>query len=120
MLITTFYAVIGDNVTYRIALLIAKYALNVSELCAALRLPQSRVSHKLAKLRKYGCVSYVREGRKVTYRLNEPCRSILLKGDQLWRKMNPEYSMKWLEDLDLLAVKLSHDLESREIHPCIE
>ena len=88
MLITTYYSVIGDDVTYRIGLLLSRYALSVKEIGEAIGLPQPRISHKLAKLRKYGCVNHERQGQRVIYRFREPCRTVLLRGDFNWRKLN--------------------------------
>ena len=119
MLITTYYYVIGDEVTYRIGLLLSRYALSVSELCDALQLQQPHVSHKLAKLRKHKYVSFHRDGKRVIYRFTEPWRSILLHGDINWRKLNPEYANVWSRDLDQLAAILGDRAEDREIHPVI-
>ena len=119
MLITTYYYVIGDEVTYRIGLLLSRYALSVSELCDALQLQQPHVSHKLAKLRKHKYVSFNRDGKRVIYRFTEPWRSILLHGDINWRKLNPEYANVWMRDLDQLNTMLGDQAEEREIHPVI-
>ena len=120
MLITTYYAVIGDEITYRIGLLLSRYALSVKEICSAIELPQPRVSHKLAKLRKYGCVSYQREGQRVIYRFNEPCRTILLLGDDTWRRLSPEYKNKWKSDHERLIKEIGDELKSRVIYPVVE
>ena len=119
MLIPTYYSVIGDEITYRIGLLLSRYALSVKQLGVALKLEQPRVSHKLAKLRKHGCVGFERQGQRVIYRFQEPCRTILLKGDFLWRQMNPEFSNKWAEDLKRLQAALDEDLQQRTVHPVI-
>ncbi len=102
MLICDFYSAIGDEITYRIAYLLSKYRLSVKELVEALNLKQPHVSHKLAKLRKYGCVNHIRVGRLVFYELQHPCRTILLNGDELWRDLRPEYAHKWLGDIERL------------------
>jgi len=107
----------GDELTYRIGLLISRYALSVKEIGHALQLEQPRVSHKLAKLRKYGCVGFEREGQRVIYRFEEPCRTVLLKGDFLWRRLNPEYCHKWNSDIDKLYELLGEDLDERLVHP---
>lgn len=120
MLITTYYSVIGDEVTYRIGLLLSRYALSVKEIGTALELPQPRISHKLAKLRKHGCVAYQRDGQRVIYRFIDPCRSILLKGDANWRRHNPEYGNRWKADAERLQAVLGDDLPERMIHPVIE
>lgn len=119
MLITTYYAVIGDDITYRIGLLLSRYVLSVNELSSALDLPQPRVSHKLAKLRKYGCVSHEREGQRVIYRFNEPCRTILLKGDKTWRRLNPEFNDRWMDDIKHVEKALGDEITQREIHPLV-
>ncbi|MCD6118948.1 winged helix-turn-helix transcriptional regulator [bacterium] len=113
ILISSFYSAIGDEITYRIALLLARYRLSVKEIVAALDLEQPHVSHKLAKLRKYGCVINTREGRSVYYELQHPCRDILLSGDKLWRNLRPAYETKWDEDLARLK-KIVGKLEDRE------
>ncbi len=120
MLITTYYSVIGDDVTYRIGLLLSRYALSVKEIGEAIGLPQPRISHKLAKLRKYGCVNHERHGQRVIYVFKEPCRTVLLRGDINWRKLNPEFAGKWEGDLEKLQKMLGDDLEGRTIHPIIE
>lgn len=120
MLITTYYSVIGDEVTYRIGLLLARYALSVQEISQTLGLPQPQVSHKLAKLRKHDCVTTRREGKRVFYRFREPCRSILLDGDYNWRKLNPEFGSMWQKDHEQLAALVGDELERRMIHPVID
>lgn len=102
MLICSFYSAIGDEITYRVALLLSTYRLSVKELVEALNLKQPHVSHKLAKLRKYGCVNHVRVGRLIYYELQQPCREILLSGDELWRELRPEYVHEWKDDIDRL------------------
>lgn len=120
MLITTYYATIGDDVTYRIGLLLSRYELSVKEVGLAIGLPQPRISHKLAKLRKYGCVNHHRDGQRVIYSFREPCRSVLLKGDLYWRKLSPEFAGKWQDDLAKLQKLLGDELPGRAIHPIIE
>jgi len=120
MLITTYYAVIGDEITYRIGLLLSRYVLSVNELSEALELPQPRVSHKLAKLRKHGCVNHERDGRRVIYRFLEPCRTILLRGDLTWRRLNPEFGSRWVEDLNRLKAAIGDGLDDRLIYPLVE
>lgn len=120
MLITTYYSVIGDEVTYRIGLLLARYALSVQEISRALNLPQPQISHKLAKLRRSDCVTSRREGKRVFYRFREPCRSILLHGDINWRKLNPEYGSMWKKDQEQLQIVVGEELEVRLIHPVID
>ena len=120
MIITTLYAVAGDEITYRIVLLLSRYALSVKEIGEAIDLPQPRISHKLAKLRKYGCVSYQRDGQRVIYRVNEPCRTIMLSGDSLWRQLEPEFKNKWKSDHDRLVKCLGGELSTRLIFPVVE
>ena len=119
MLITTYYSVIGDEVTYRIGLLLSRYALSVKEVGDAIRLPQPHVSHKLAKLRKHDYVHFHRDGKRVIYRFAEPWRSILLHGDINWRKLNPEMASAWTKDIALLTEMLGDELETRAVHPVI-
>jgi DNA-binding transcriptional ArsR family regulator len=120
MLITTFYAVVGDEITYRIGLLLSRYALSVKEIGVAIDLPQPRISHKLAKLRKYGCVSFQREGQRVIYRLNEPSRTILLSADGTWRRLEPEFKNRWKADHDRLLKELGDELPARAIYPLVD
>jgi ArsR family transcriptional regulator len=120
MLITTYYSVIGDEVTYRIGLLLSRYALSVKEIGDALGLPQPRISHKLAKLRKYGCVTFQRDGQRVIYRFIDPCRSILLKGDANWRRYNPEFSSRWKGDLERVRALLGEEIGERVIYPVVD
>jgi DNA-binding transcriptional ArsR family regulator len=119
MLVTTYYSAIGDEVTYRIGLLLTRYALSVNEISAALKLTQPHVSHKLARLRKLGCASCRRDGKRVIYRFTEPCRSILLHGDINWRKFNPEYASQWKGDLETLQKLLGDEINERTIYPVI-
>lgn len=119
MIITDYYAVICDQLNYRIGLLLARYALNVKELYSVLRIPQPHVSHKLARLRKHDFVSYHRDGKKVFYRLRDPWRSMLLHSDYNWRRLNPEYAMLWKEDFERLKKLLGRELENRMIYPVI-
>lgn len=119
MLITSYYSTIGDEATYRVGLLLSRYALSVKELAGALGLSQPHVSHKLAKLRKHDYVSRYRDGRRVIYRFKEPWRSILLHGDINWRKLNPEFTAIWNQDLNRLTIMLDDVLDERAIHPVI-
>jgi DNA-binding transcriptional ArsR family regulator len=119
MLLVTYYSVIGNEATYRIGLLLSRYALSVTELCRALKLSQPHVSHKLARLREHGYVNNTREGKRVIYRFKEPWRSILLHGDINWHKLNPEYASEGRADLKRLEEILNGELTSREIHPVI-
>lgn len=119
MLITTYYSTIGDEATYRVGLLLSRYALSVKELSSSLMMSQPHVSHKLAKLRKHDYVSRYRDGRRVIYRFKEPWRSIILHGDLNWRRLNPEYSSVWSKDLQRLSEILEAQLDERVIHPVI-
>ncbi|MEP0814883.1 MAG: winged helix-turn-helix transcriptional regulator [bacterium] len=114
MLPSKFYAAVGDDVTYRIALLISRYRLSVKEIVAALNLSQPHVSHKLAKLRKYSCVTHVRLGRSVYYELGKPCREIFIAGDRMWREYHPESADIWNDDFVRLEETVPF-LESRAI-----
>lgn len=119
MIITDYYAVICDELNYRIGLLLSRYALNVKELYTVLQIPQPHVSHKLARLRKHDCVSHNRVGKKVYYRFRDPWRSMLLHSDYNWRKLNPEYAMLWKEDFKRLKRLLGTELETRTIYPVV-
>lgn len=101
------YSALGDEITYRIAILLAQYRLSVGELVGALDLKQPHVSHKLAKLRKYGCVAAVREGRQVFYEMRRPCKSIVIAGEDRWKEMHPGCEAIWADDIKRLnaAVK---------------
>ena len=116
MLISTYYAAIGDEVTYRLCLLIGRFRLSVGELAAALELPQPRVSHKLAKLRRYGLVDRSREGRRAYYVLSEPWRTLLLSTDEQWRGLSRPYMRQWRSDTERLARALGDALAARELH----
>ena len=121
MLITSYYAVIGDEVTYRIGLLLSRYALSVKEIGLAIQLPQPRISHKLAKLRKHNCVNYQRQGQNVIYCFRESCRTILLVGDMNWRRLNPEFASRWAQDLERLEFCVGQEeLRRKLIHPVVE
>ena len=119
MTLVTYYSVIGNEATYRIALLISQYALSVQEIAAAVKLAQPHVSHKLARLRKHGYARNHRVGRRVFYRFNEPWRSILLHGDLMWHRLNPELASEGKADADRLRRLLGDELPQREIHPAI-
>jgi DNA-binding transcriptional ArsR family regulator len=119
MTLVTYYSVIGNEATYRIALLISRYALSVQEIAAAVKLAQPHVSHKLARLRQYGYARNHRVGRRVFYRFNEPWRSILLHGDLMWHRLNPELPLEGRGDLTRLRAVLGTELATREIHPAI-
>lgn len=106
------YAALGDEITYRIAILLAQYRLNVGEIVAALDLRQPHVSHKLAKMRKYGCVSSIREGRQVYYEMRRPCKNIVLAGDERWRAHHPDLEAVWEADMRRLNDAIS-SLDSR-------
>jgi DNA-binding transcriptional ArsR family regulator len=114
MLICTFYAAVGDEITYRIALLLSRYRLSVKELVNALDLRQPHVSHKLAKLRKYGCVLHKRIGRSVFYEMQEPCRNIIVYGDALWRELRPEHQRRWNDDIERLKAYVDN-IEERTL-----
>lgn len=119
MIITEYYGVVSDELNYRIALLISRYALNVKELYTVLRIPQPHVSHKLARLRRHEFVSYNRVGKKVFYRFRDPWRSMLLHGDTNWRRLNPEYASLWQDDDKRLKQLLGAELEKRTIYPVV-
>ena len=119
MMLVEYYSVLGNDATYRIALVLSRYALSVLEIADALKLSQSHVSHKLARLRDHGYVSFHRQGKRVFYRFTEPWRSVLLHSDQMWRRLNPEYKWECQPDMDRLSKLVGSELEDREIHPVI-
>lgn len=119
MLLVTYYSVIGNESTYRIGLLLSRYALNVKELSTALNLSQPLVSHKLARLRKHGYVRNNRVGKCIIYRFAEPWRSILLHSDIQFHRLNPEYAAEGRRDMDTLRKILGAELDERQIHPII-
>ncbi|MBN2083396.1 helix-turn-helix transcriptional regulator [bacterium] len=119
MKLVEYYSVIGHDATYRICILLAHYALSVQEIANALNLSQPHVSHKLARLRQFDYVNFNRQGKRTFYRLKEPWRSILLHGNVMWHKLNPEFSDEG--STDLLAIKkiLGQELDDRTIYPVI-
>jgi DNA-binding transcriptional ArsR family regulator len=119
MMLVKYYSVIGNDATYRISLLLARYALSVNEISGSLKLSQSHVSHKLARLRECGYVSHHRDGKRVFYRFVEPWRSVLLHSDLMWRRLNPEFKSEGLSDMERLRRVVGADLPEREIHPVI-
>jgi DNA-binding transcriptional ArsR family regulator len=119
MVLVEYFSVIGNDATYRIAMLTARYAISVTEIAEALKLSQSHVSHKLARLRKFGYVGSHRNGKNVFYRFTEPWRSVLLHADLMWRRLNPEYKNELHVDMERLQKMLGDDLSEREIHPII-
>jgi len=62
----------ADDTRIRIVNLLDQEPLNVTELCAILRAPQSNVSKHLARLRLTGVVSDTRKGFNVYYKLTRP------------------------------------------------
>jgi DNA-binding transcriptional ArsR family regulator len=119
MLLVTYYSVIGNESTYRIGLLLSRYALNVKELSTALGLSQPLVSHKLARLRKHGYVRHNRVGKCIIYRFAEPWRSILLHSDIQFHRLNPEYAAEGKRDMDMIRKMIGAELDERQIHPII-
>lgn len=119
MQLVQYYSVIGNDATYRIGLLLSRYALSVQEIANTLQLSQPHVSHKLARLREHGYVNFNREGKRTIYRFKEPWRSILLHGDIMWRRLNPEFRAEGTKDMQRLRQIVTDDLSEREIHPII-
>lgn len=119
MKLVQYYSVIGNDATYRIGLLLSRYALSVQEVSTTLQLSQPHVSHKLARLREFEYVSFNREGKRTFYRFKEPWRSILLHGDIMWRRLNPEFRAEGAKDMERLREIVTDDLADREIHPII-
>lgn len=119
MILVEYYSVLGNDATYRIALLLSRYALSVMEISNALKLSQSHVSHKLARLRKFDYVGHHRQGKNVFYRFSEPWRSMLLHADMMWRRLNPEHKGELHADAERLQKLLGDELTERTIHPII-
>lgn len=61
------FSLLGDPTRLRILMLLNEGEMNVAELCRRLRLPQPRVSHHLALLRRGQLVSARRSGKEVYY-----------------------------------------------------
>jgi DNA-binding transcriptional ArsR family regulator len=96
-------AALGDPLTLRIALLIARHSLAVMDIAAVLDVPQPRISHKLAKLRKYELVASEREGRRVYYRLVEPFATLLFNMEQQLFELRPELVRILRNDIERLG-----------------
>jgi len=119
MKLVEYYSVIGHEATYRISMLLARYALSVQEIANALELTQPHVSHKLARLRQFDYVNCNRQGKRSFYRLKEPWRSILLHSEVMWHKLNPEFADEGAADLQAIEKLLGAELEDRKIYPVI-
>ncbi len=63
------FKALADGTRLRILLLLLKRELCVCELCYALDMEQSRVSHQMKVLRDAGLVADTRQGRWIIYRL---------------------------------------------------
>lgn len=66
-----FFRVLGDPTRLAILELLLEQPMTVSEVVAALDVPQSRVSNHLACLRWCEFVNTERQGRQITYRIRE-------------------------------------------------
>jgi ArsR family transcriptional regulator len=66
------FRVLGDQTRLRTLLALQRGELNVSELCAALRMPQPTVSRHLGILRMAGLVNNRRDGKEIFYSLRNP------------------------------------------------
>jgi DNA-binding transcriptional ArsR family regulator len=64
------FGLLGDPTRVRILLLLCRGEQNVSQLCAALRLPQPTVSHHLGLLRRGGLLTSRRSGKSIFYALD--------------------------------------------------
>ncbi len=62
---------LSDPTRLRIIALLAERELCVTDLCAALKMGQSTISHQLRDMREAGWVRYRREGRHVFYALDD-------------------------------------------------
>jgi len=119
MPLVTYYSVMSNETTYRMGLLLSRYALCVTELSEALQVAQPNISHKLARLREHGYVRRRRDGKRIFYRFAEPWRSILLHSDIMWHRLNPEFSSEGKSDLDRVKSIVGVELEERIVHPVI-
>jgi len=119
MPLVTYYSVMSNETTYRMGLLLSRYALCVTELSEALQVAQPNISHKLARLREHGYVRRRRDGKRIFYRFAEPWRSILLHSDIMWHRLNPEFSSEGKSDLDRVKSIVGAELEERIVHPVI-
>ena len=74
------YKTLGDVTRLKILTLLLKEELNVTQICEALELEQSVISHQLRVLRKNHMVTNRREGKAVYYSLEDQhVRKILLE-----------------------------------------
>ena len=64
------FRLLGDPTRVRLVLLLCGGERNVSELCAALKLPQPTVSHHLGLLRRGGMLASRRDGKSIYYGLD--------------------------------------------------
>jgi len=72
--------VLSNETRLHVVLLLAQGEANVTELCDALDVAQSSLSHHLRILRNTGLVSDRRDGRFVLYRINVPAWTKLADG----------------------------------------
>lgn len=72
--------VLSNETRLHVVLLLAQGEANVTELCDALNVPQSSLSHHLRILRNTGLVSDRRDGRFVLYRINTAAWTRLAHG----------------------------------------
>ena len=103
MILAKFFAAIGDELTLRIAVLLATRRMAVHELAEILQISQPRISHKLAKLRKYNFVENERDQRCVYYTLSEPYAATIQAVLKRLGKLQPDY----LFQLEADRLKLS-------------
>lgn len=75
----TFLNVFGDPTRLNILFALDKEELNVTELCNILNMSKSAISHQLKVLKDNSIVKYVRNGKNVTYSLDDDHVSYILK-----------------------------------------
>jgi ArsR family transcriptional regulator len=75
--VVNIFKALADPTRLRIVLLLRQRELCVCELMFILGMEQSRVSHHMRVLRDAGIAGDVREGRWITYRLDEATRPLL-------------------------------------------
>jgi len=108
MILAKFFAAVGDELTLRIASLLATRRMAVHELADVLQISQPRISHKLAKLRKYGFVENERDQRCVYYALAEPYAATILAALKRLGQLQPDCLAQLKEDrLKLVALSRS-------------
>ncbi|RPI59784.1 MAG: ArsR family transcriptional regulator [Planctomycetaceae bacterium] len=78
--LASMFRVLGDQTRLRVLMTLKRGDMNVSELCAALRVPQPTISRHLSIMRMAGLVSNRREGKEIFYSLGNPANVKILRG----------------------------------------